>query len=102
VTNVTVTNGSAAPNDPVVGALDTDIHLYIPDGMACIAPYIRPMDDPSPEDMSKMVSLVGAECLMFSTDYPHWDTDTPGRVFESECIATKHQIYRTNAQEIFR
>lgn len=62
----------------------------------------QPMEDPSPDEMAKMVSLLGPECLMFSTDYPHWDYDTPGHVFESESTATKRQIYKTNAQEVFR
>jgi uncharacterized protein len=62
----------------------------------------QPIEDPSPADMAKMISLLGAECLMFSTDYPHWDYDAPGHVFASENTATKHRIYRTNAQEIFR
>jgi hypothetical protein len=29
-----------APTDPDVGAIDTDIHLYLPDEMASVAPCI--------------------------------------------------------------
>ena len=62
----------------------------------------QPMDDPSPEDMSKLISLLGPECLMFSTDYPHWDLDAPGHILSGESDETKRMIYRTNAQETFR
>jgi hypothetical protein len=40
MTNATVENSSEALSDPVVGAIDTDVHLHLPNGMASVAPYI--------------------------------------------------------------
>jgi predicted TIM-barrel fold metal-dependent hydrolase len=62
----------------------------------------QPLDDPSAEDMEAMVRMLGPECLMFSTDYPHWDGDTPGRVFQTFSNDKKTQIFKQNAQAIFR
>jgi hypothetical protein len=36
------------------------------------------------------------------TDYPHWDGDTPGRVFQTVPDTAKQVIFRENAQSMFR
>lgn len=38
----------------------------------------QPLGEPNDyEDLKKVVQALGAECIMFSTDYPHWDFDNP-------------------------
>jgi predicted TIM-barrel fold metal-dependent hydrolase len=62
----------------------------------------QPMDDPDPADMNDMVRMLGSECLMFSTDYPHWDYDTPSRVFQTLPSEDKPAVFRSNAEAVFR
>ena len=63
----------------------------------------QPVDDPEvPGHMDQLVEMLGAETLMFSTDYPHWDGDTPGRVFTTAPQGSKDLIFRNNAASIFR
>jgi uncharacterized protein len=63
----------------------------------------QPVDDPAnPIELEQMVNMIGVECLMFSTDYPHWDGDTPGSVFQSLPEWQKSKLFQHNAQEMFR
>jgi predicted TIM-barrel fold metal-dependent hydrolase len=63
----------------------------------------QPVDDPAnPVELEQMVNMIGVECLMFSTDYPHWDGDTPGSVFQSLPEWQKSKLFQHNAQEMFR
>ncbi len=43
----------------------------------------QPMEYPeNPQDLYRMFEMIGSEdFLMFSTDYPHWDFDSPYHVF---------------------
>lgn len=45
----------------------------------------QPMEYPdNPEHLYQMFEMIGSdEILVFSTDYPHWDFDSPTRVFPS-------------------
>src|SRR5262245_8807809 len=39
----------------------------------------QPMEEPErPEHFARLVDRIGADKLMFATDYPHWDFDSPG------------------------
>jgi uncharacterized protein len=63
----------------------------------------QPVDDPGDvNELNQVIAMLGPECLMFSTDYPHWDGDTPGSVFQSLPEETKKQIFHNNAQGMFR
>lgn len=38
----------------------------------------QPIGEPNnPRDLRKIIDIIGAESLMFATDYPHWDFDHP-------------------------
>jgi uncharacterized protein len=63
----------------------------------------QPVEDPeNATDMGDLIAMMGSECLMFSTDYPHWDTDSPSSVFQFLAPGTKHQVFNTNAEQTFR
>jgi predicted TIM-barrel fold metal-dependent hydrolase len=57
-----------------------------------------------PRHMQKLISIVGADSIMFSTDWPHYDLDTPKTV---ESLLShlsddeRAQIMHGNALEIF-
>jgi predicted TIM-barrel fold metal-dependent hydrolase len=52
--------------------------------------------------MGMLVEMLGLETLMFSTDYPHWDGDTPERVFQTQTADDKKLIFHASAEKIFR
>jgi predicted TIM-barrel fold metal-dependent hydrolase len=63
----------------------------------------QPVDDPDNQaEMDQLIDMLGPETLMFSTDYPHWDGDTPGRVFQTVPSSDKELIFRGNASNTFR
>lgn len=38
----------------------------------------QPLGEPgSPEQMEQMIDIIGADSIMFASDYPHWDFDSP-------------------------
>ncbi len=38
----------------------------------------QPLGEPgSPEQMEQMIDIIGADSVMFASDYPHWDFDSP-------------------------
>ncbi|WP_275691379.1 amidohydrolase family protein [Pseudonocardia broussonetiae] len=46
---------------------------------------------------------MGADVLMFSTDYPHWDFDDPHRAFRTRVPADLHRrIMHDNASAQYR
>jgi predicted TIM-barrel fold metal-dependent hydrolase len=56
-----------------------------------------------PSDLLDTIRWIGADRLMFSTDYPHWDFDDPKRAFKVELSSEDHQaIFRNNAVALFR
>ncbi|HJQ48567.1 MAG TPA: amidohydrolase family protein [Amycolatopsis sp.] len=63
----------------------------------------QPVDDPNDvEQLNQIIAMLGPECLMFSTDYPHWDGDTPGTVLTTLPEATKKLVFHDNAEGMFR
>jgi predicted TIM-barrel fold metal-dependent hydrolase len=42
-----------------------------------------------------------AHTLLFTTDYPHWDSDEPDFIFRSVSEDVRQRIYRENALETY-
>ena len=64
----------------------------------------QPMEEPErPRDLIDTIRWIGADRLMFSTDYPHWDFDDPKTAFKVK-LPQEHQnaIYRDNAKALFK
>lgn len=64
----------------------------------------QPMEYPDdPQDLYRMFELLGTdEILMFSTDYPHWDFDSPSQVFpKSFPKELREKILYQNASEFY-
>ncbi|MBN2983516.1 MULTISPECIES: amidohydrolase family protein [Cohnella] len=64
----------------------------------------QPIEDPNPQFMLRMVEMMESdELLMFSTDYPHWDFDSPLRslptTFSNEL---KRKIFYDNAKNFYK
>jgi uncharacterized protein len=64
----------------------------------------QPMEEPeTPSHLLDTIRWIGPDRLMFSTDYPHWDFDEPGRAFKVELTpADRTAIFRENAIAFFR
>jgi uncharacterized protein len=63
----------------------------------------QPIDEPNdPEDMARLVRMIGAECLCFSTDYPHWDNDMPGQTLRMLSDVERRAIFYQNAAGTLR
>jgi predicted TIM-barrel fold metal-dependent hydrolase len=63
----------------------------------------QPIEEPdSPEDLNKIMSWIGWDKIMFSTDYPHWDFDDPRYVFKAK-LDEQHRrmIFRDNAKALY-
>jgi predicted TIM-barrel fold metal-dependent hydrolase len=44
----------------------------------------QPMEEPhNPEHFKRIVENIGADRMMFATDYPHWDFDAPDQAIPS-------------------
>ena len=66
---------------------------------------LQPLDEPpTSEQMLQIIDQMGSdELLMFSTDYPHWQFDTPGEAFPANLpddLARK--ILSENARAFYR
>ncbi|CAG7635901.1 hypothetical protein PAESOLCIP111_03717 [Paenibacillus solanacearum] len=48
-----------------------------------------------------MEAIHARECLMFASDYPHWDFDSPLRAFPKMDDALKRRIFYENAAELY-
>ncbi len=60
-------------------------------------PLERPEDD---RHFLQMLEMMDAEnLLMFSSDYPHWDFDSPSHAFPKLPEALHHRIFEANARE---
>lgn len=63
-------------------------------------PIERPEQD---RHLLKMLELMDAEhILMFSSDYPHWDFDSPRLAFPKLPEPLRSRIYHENARELYR
>lgn len=64
----------------------------------------QPIEEPErPGDLLDTIRWIGADRLMFSTDYPHWDFDDPKTAFKVRLpIEQQNAIFRDNAKALFR
>jgi predicted TIM-barrel fold metal-dependent hydrolase len=64
----------------------------------------QPMEEPEhPKHLLDVIEWIGADRLMFSTDYPHWDFDDPRQAFKVRLSDELDQaIFRDNAKAVFR
>jgi predicted TIM-barrel fold metal-dependent hydrolase len=64
----------------------------------------QPLDASGPDDpMFAPLDRLGAqEALAFSSDYPHWDTDTPGRTVASLPATWRKKVCSQNASRLYR
>jgi predicted TIM-barrel fold metal-dependent hydrolase len=62
-------------------------------------PFIEPSRR---EHLEVMLDIVGAErTLLFSSDYPHWDFDDPGRLLRSLPTGLRARVAAESALELF-
>jgi predicted TIM-barrel fold metal-dependent hydrolase len=65
----------------------------------------QPLDDPpDPRHLQQIIEQLGSdELLMFSTDYPHWQFDTPAEAFPSGLPASlERKVMSENARAFYR
>lgn len=66
----------------------------------------QPVGEPNdPEDMNQLLSVLGTDNLVFSSDYPHWDFDHP-EAFDKHLKATfgaeeRDKVLHGNAERAF-
>ena len=100
---------------PLLWRLDALWHRMgeeVPDVRRPPSEYVRehvrlttqPVEEPErPRDVLDLVEEIGPEMLMFSTDYPHWDFDDPGRAFQVRLpAALREKVMRGNALDFYR
>ena len=63
----------------------------------------QPAEEPEREEyVLQILEMVHAErTMMFSTDYPHWDTDSPKTTFKRVPEPIKQRIFYDNAAELY-
>jgi predicted TIM-barrel fold metal-dependent hydrolase len=72
-----------------------------------IAEHVRfstqPLEEPQKrQDLIKLLETIdGARILMFSSDYPHWDADSPEYALRGFSDEWKERIFFENARETF-
>jgi len=64
----------------------------------------QPMEEPEhPQHLLDVIEWIGADRLLFSTDYPHWDFDDPRQAFKVRLSDEVDQaIFRDNAKALYR
>jgi predicted TIM-barrel fold metal-dependent hydrolase len=71
----------------------------------CFRVTAQPMDEPTdPKDFPTILRQLGSdEMLMFATDYPHWDFDSPDHAFPIKLPAeVERKILADNARAFYR
>jgi predicted TIM-barrel fold metal-dependent hydrolase len=63
----------------------------------------QPMEEADPKQMKQMIEMIGNEkCLLFSSDYPHWDFDSPTRSLPTSLSKEfRQKILYDNAKEVY-
>jgi predicted TIM-barrel fold metal-dependent hydrolase len=62
-------------------------------------PLERPDND---DDLLRILEMMDAEhVLMFSSDYPHWDFDSPRHAFPTLPETLRRRIFEENARELY-
>ena len=63
----------------------------------------QPLDEPeNPAHLKALIDMLGPEHLVFSTDYPHWDNDMPGKSLLMLDKQVRRQVLSENAAGILR
>jgi predicted TIM-barrel fold metal-dependent hydrolase len=64
----------------------------------------QPMEEPErPSQLHDVIDWIGADRLVFATDYPHWDMDDPRYAFKTPLDeADQRRILAENARELYR
>ena len=62
-------------------------------------PIERPDDDAAPAAALEMMDA--EHLLMFASDYPHWDFDSPTHAFPKLPDELREAIFSTNARELY-
>jgi uncharacterized protein len=64
----------------------------------------QPMEEPADrQHLADVVSWVGADRLLFASDYPHWDFDDPFRAFPASIgEADKTRMLTENGKAVYR
>jgi uncharacterized protein len=63
----------------------------------------QPVDEPEdPQDLAKLMELIGTEMLCFSSDYPHWDNDMPGATLRFLPPETRRKLFSANPRRALR
>ena len=63
----------------------------------------QPLDEPhDPEHLKQLITMLGPEHLVFSTDYPHWDNDMPAQSLLMLDKNVRRQILSENALGVLR
>jgi hypothetical protein len=71
----------------------------------CFRVTTQPMDEPTdPRDFPTILRQLGSDdMLMFATDYPHWDFDSPDHALPIRLPAeTEQRILAENARAFYR
>ena len=63
----------------------------------------QPIEEPDhPQHLADIISWLGWDRLMFSSDYPHWDFDDPQQVFKFRLSeAEQAMVFRDNAKKVY-
>lgn len=63
----------------------------------------QPLEEPEKDEyLLQILEMIHAErTLLFSTDYPHWDTDYPQTTFQRLPAPMRDRIFYDNAAELF-
>ncbi len=112
--NVVLVEGGFAWVPPLAWRLDAQWKRFreeLPHLKLLPSEYVRrnvwfttqPIEEPErPGDLIDVISWVGVDRLMFSTDYPHWDFDHPQQVLGGMLGAReKAQVFRDNAKALY-
>lgn len=64
----------------------------------------QPIEEPErPEHLLQIFEMMHAErTVLFSSDYPHWDNDSPFRILENFSADLRERIFYRSAQELYR
>lgn len=63
----------------------------------------QPLDEPQdPQQLYRMIEMLGDHLLLFATDYPHWDNDMPSQSLRGLPLEARRRIFVENGREFLR
>lgn len=111
---VCLTEGGVAWLPPLMWRLDAEwkaLRSEVPWMTKAPSEYLRdhvrltsqPLERPDKDAdlLASLAAMNAHELLMFSSDYPHWDFDSPRRAFPKLPPETHERIFRLNAGEFY-